>query len=74
MSAVIESPLELIESVAGMRFPLKTDERLRWLMDRNTDGLLSALERDELASLAELSESIALVRAQALHVLGRHPA
>jgi hypothetical protein len=56
-----------------MRFPSKTDERLTWLMGRNTDGLLTALERDELAALAELSESLALVRAQALRVLGRDP-
>jgi len=73
MPAVIESPRELIETVAEMRFPVKTDERLTWLMDRNTDGLLTAQERDELASLAELSESIAIVRAQALRVLGRSP-
>jgi len=73
MPAVIESPRELIETVAEMRFPAKTDERLTWLMDRNTDGLLTAQERDELASLAELSESIAIVRAQALRVLGRSP-
>ena len=73
MPAVIESPRELIETVAEMRFPAKTDERLTWLMDRNTDGLLTAQERDELASLAELSESIAIVRAQALRVLGKLP-
>ena len=73
MSAVVEAPMELLESVAGMRFPAKTDRRLRWLMDRNTNGLLTADERDELESLVELSESIALVRAQALRLLGRSP-
>jgi len=73
MSAIVEAPRGLIESVAGMRFPAKTDERMTWLMDRNTDGQLTGTERDELESLAQLSESIALVRAQALRVLGRSP-
>jgi hypothetical protein len=43
-------------------------------MDRNTDGTLTPEEHEELESLVELSESIALVRAQALLVLGRKPA
>ena len=41
--------------------------------DRNTDGLLTPDEREELAALAELSETLALVRAQALRLLGRGP-
>jgi hypothetical protein len=72
MVAVIETPLELIESIAEMRFPPKTDARLQRLMDRNTNGELTAEERVELESLVELSESIALVRAKALRVLGRN--
>ncbi|WP_439625127.1 hypothetical protein [Gemmata sp.] len=71
MTAVVETPLELLESVAGMRFPPKTDARLQSLMDRNTNGLLTPDERVELESLVELSESIAIVRAKALRVLGR---
>lgn len=74
MSANLPVPRDLIESVAGMRFPTKTDERLTWLMDRNTEGRLTPTERDELESLVELSETISLVRAQALRVLGRSPA
>ena len=74
MAAVVEAPLELVEAVAGMRFPAKTDLRLRWLMDRNTNGELTPAEREELEALVELSESIALVRAQALRLLGRSPA
>jgi hypothetical protein len=74
MSAVVEAPLELVESVAAMRFPAKTDARLRWLMDRNTNGQLTPVEGEELEALVELSETIALVRAKALHVLGRKPA
>lgn len=74
MPPVVEAPLELVEAVAGMRFPSKTDLRLRSLMDRNTDGLLTPAEREELEALVELSEMIALVRAQALRLLGRPPA
>ncbi len=74
MSAVVDAPLELVEAVAGMRFPAKTDLRLGWLMDRNTNGQLTPAEREELEALVELSESIALVRAQALRLLGRSPA
>ena len=74
MAAVVEAPVELVESVAAMRFPAKTDARLQSLMDRNTNGQLTPAEREELEALVELSESIALVRAQALRLLGRSPA
>lgn len=74
MSGEVPAPRALIESVAGMRFPAKTDERMTWLMDRNTDGQLTQTERGELESLVELSESMSLIRAQALRVLGRSPA
>jgi hypothetical protein len=40
-------------------------------MDRNNDGALSPEERDELESVAELSETISPVRAGALALLGR---
>ena len=73
MSAVIEAPQTLIEAVAAMRFPAKTDAILRSLMDRNTNGQLTPGEREQLEALAELSEEIALVRAQALRLLGRAP-
>jgi hypothetical protein len=42
-------------------------------MDRNTDGRLTAREREELEALAEFSERLALLRAQALRLLGRKP-
>ncbi len=73
MSAVIEAPQTLIESVAAMRFPARMDALLQTLMDRNTEGKLSANEREELEALAELSEKMSLVRAQALRLLGRTP-
>jgi hypothetical protein len=73
MPAVIEAPQQLIETVADIRFPPKTDARLQQLMARNTEGQLTPNERDELEALAELSETMALVRAQALRLLGRSP-
>jgi hypothetical protein len=73
MSSVVEAPLEMIEAVAALRLPLKADERLQVLMDRNTEGVLRPEEKEELQAWVELSESIALVRADALQVLGRKP-
>jgi hypothetical protein len=73
MSAVVSAPLHMVEAVAALRFPAVSDRRLQTLMDRNNNGSLSAEERDELESLAELSESISLVRADALALLGRSP-
>jgi hypothetical protein len=70
----VQAPLELVEAIADLRLPPKTDQRLQQLMDRNTNGLLSESEREDLEALVEMSERIALVRAQALHVLGRKPA
>ena len=67
----IETPLELVTSVADFRFPPKIDARLQALMDRNTEGQLSEAEREELEALVELSETIALLRVQALRVLGQ---
>ena len=47
---------------------------LQKLMDRNTNGLLTPEEREELESLADWSERISLMRAEALLVLRRKPA
>ena len=49
MSAVLEAPVSLLESVAEMRFPAKTDALMQSLMDRNTNGELTPGERDELS-------------------------
>jgi hypothetical protein len=68
---VIEAPRELVESVAAMQFPAKTDARLQSLMDHNTNGQITPAEREELEALAELSETMALVRARAMRLLGR---
>ena len=73
MTAVLEAPVEFVESLAGMQFPAKTNTRLQCLMDLNTNGELTPREREELESLAELSETMSLFRGQALFLLGRKP-
>jgi hypothetical protein len=73
MPAVVEAPLSLVEKLAEVRFPAKADARLQRLMDRNSQGTLTAEEKDELAGLAELSVTMSLFRAQALRLLGRQP-
>ncbi len=74
MSATIEAPASLIESIGDFRLPPQTDRQLQNLMDRNAEGLLQPVEKEELAALAALSEEISLLRAQALQLLGRLPA
>jgi hypothetical protein len=73
MSTTIDAPVEWVETVGDLRLPPKADERLQELMDRNNEGLLSEAERADLESLVELSERLSLVRAEALHLLGRKP-
>jgi len=69
MSAVIEAPIEMVEAVADLHLPPRADQRLEDLMDRNNNGALSPEEREQLESLVELSEAIAIVRAQAIQPL-----
>ena len=71
--SVIAAPVDWVELVRELRLPPKTDHRLQELMDRNNEGNLSADERAELESLVEVSETLSLVRARALHLLGRSP-
>ena len=73
MTAVVEAPLKMVEAVAALRLPARADLRLQILMDRNTEGTLRPEEKEELEALVELSKTISLVRAEALHVLGRKP-
>jgi len=73
VSSTIEAPLEWVETVGNLRLPPKADQRLQELMDRNNEGLLTDAERADLESLVELSERLSLVRAEALHLLGRRP-
>jgi hypothetical protein len=71
--STIEAPLEWVETVGNLRLPPKADQRLQELMDRNNEGLLTDADRADLESLVELSERLSLVRAEALHLLGRRP-
>jgi len=72
-SGVIETPRDLIESLAVVRLPSKTDSHLQRLMDRNSAGQLNPREFEELEGLVELSENLGLLGAKALQVLGRQP-
>ncbi len=73
MGAIVSVPREVLESLKAFRFPPKLDKRMQVLMDRNNEGLLTAPEREELEGLVELSEDMALQRAQ-VHVLLQQPA
>lgn len=73
MSTTIDAPMEWVESVGGLRLPPKTNQRLQELMDRNNEGLLTGAEQADLEALVELSERLSLIRAEALHLLGRKP-
>ena len=73
MPPTIAAPVDMLESVASLRLPANADRQLQRLMDRNTNGQLTVEERGELAALAEWSEEISLLRARALHLLGRKP-
>lgn len=73
MGRTIDVPLRWVEDVATLRLPEKADLHLQQLMDRNNQGLLTDQERTGLAALAELSERLSLLRAEALHLLGRKP-
>ena len=73
MGATVAAPVEWVESVSDLRLPPRADARLQQLMDRNTEGLLTDVERAEFKALVELSDQLSLMRAQALYLLGRVP-
>jgi hypothetical protein len=70
---VISAPVDWVELVSEVKLPPKSDRRLQELMDRNNEGRLTGDERAELESLVELSQVLSLLRAKALHLLGRTP-
>ncbi len=73
MAAMLGTPRDLVQSYADVRLPSKIDARLQSLMDRNTEDQLNSQEREDLESLVELSETLSLLRARAMQVLGRRP-
>ena len=68
--SVISAPLDWVELVSDLRLPPKADRRLQDLMDRNTEGQLTAEEAADLEYLVEFSQTLSLVRAEALRLLG----
>ena len=73
MGDEIRAPRELMEQMAALRFPANTDARMQDLMDRNNERQLSPNERAELESLVDMSETMSLLKMQALVYLGRKP-
>ena len=73
MNATIAAPVDWVEAVGKLHLPSKADHRLQELMDRNNEGELRESEREELEALVELSEQLALVRGEALQILGKRP-
>lgn len=73
MASTIDAPQQWVANIAMLRLPEQADRRLQQLMDRNNEGQLTEQEKADLSALAELSEQLSLVRAEALHLLGRKP-
>ena len=73
MGTVISAPLEWVETISAFRLPMKADARLQQLMDKNNEGQLTEVERDELQAWVEVSENLSLLRSEALHLLGKTP-
>jgi hypothetical protein len=73
MGTTVSAPVEWVESMSDLCLPPKANEQLQQLMERNTEGLLTEIERAELEALVELSEMLSLVRVRALQLLGRKP-
>ena len=69
----VSAPAEWVKSVSELRLPQRADLRLQALMDVNNEGNLTERERGELEELVDLSETLSLVRMQALVLLGRKP-
>jgi hypothetical protein len=67
------APLQWVERITMLKLPEHSDQRLQDLMDRNNEGELTEQDRADLAALAEMSEQLSLIRAEALHLLGRKP-
>jgi len=73
MGPTITAPVQWVENIGQLSLPSKADGRLQDLMDRNNEGQLSSAEHSELKALAEMSQQLSLVRAEALNLLGRKP-
>ena len=70
-TATVPAPVDWLEELCDLRLPKPTDRRLTDLMDRNNEGQLDAAELAELEQLAQASANISIIRARAMHLLGR---
>ncbi len=70
MSA-IPAPAIWVELVSRLNLPRQTYLRLQHLRDRESEGLLTEVEREELAALTEFSELLVRIRDQARQLLDR---
>jgi hypothetical protein len=65
----VKVPLKLVQSVAALRFPEALNHRLQSLMNKNNNVPLTNEEKEILEYLVELSETLSLLRAQAIRLL-----
>lgn len=72
MSRIVAVSRDALETLGAFRFPPQLDKRLQELTDRNNEGLITAAERDQLEGLTELSDKIALHRAQVRILLAQN--
>jgi hypothetical protein len=73
VSSTVATPVDWLETVGNLRIPAKADHRLQDLMEKNSEGQLSQPEKEELEAMVELSEQLALIRGEALQLLGKRP-
>jgi hypothetical protein len=67
--STIAAPTEWIIAVSVLQLPDRADQRLSKLMDLNNNGLLTEDNRQELETFVELSETLSLIRCEALRLL-----
>ena len=67
----VPASVEWIKTVGELKLPVKADQRLQKLMDRNNEGQLTEVELADLEYFLEWSEQLSLVRAEARHLSGQ---
>ena len=69
----VPASVEWIKTVGELKLPVKADQRLQKLMDRNNEGQLTEVELADLEYFFYFFEQLSLVRAEALHLSGQMP-
>ncbi len=72
-NATLPAPRRMIEELAALKMPSKTDQRMQVLMDRNTEGELTEDGQLELESLVALSEHLSYLKTEAMILLRPRP-